>query len=104
MRDIVKQHKLAPQIRENDILDLIAGFYNSEQGVSLLQAWIKDPKGVHREANFTLKLNLLELQEILGTQTADLYGLPARSWPEIDPEKLGGEWTLLQGQIDLLWP
>ncbi len=27
-----------------------------------------------------------------------------RITPDIDPEKLGGEWTLLQGQIDLLWP
>ncbi|MBD3336916.1 MAG: hypothetical protein GF355_15495, partial [Candidatus Eisenbacteria bacterium] len=57
---------------------------------------------VHREAHFTLKLSLDELGNLLGGE-GDRYGWPAAPWAGAADAFRREEWTLLQGQIDLLW-
>lgn len=77
----------------------ICGFYNSDPGRALLESWRENPRGVQREVSFTMRLPLDELQRMLDRSDQD--GALIQSPQGVTD--LPDEWTLLQGQMDLLW-
>jgi ATP-dependent helicase/nuclease subunit A len=93
VEEIRRRHDLPAQVVEPEVLGWIASFFASTLGRSLLEAWERARDQVFREVPFTLRLPLRRLREILGEG-----GIP---WPE--EAHLEGDWTLLQGQMDLLW-
>jgi ATP-dependent exoDNAse (exonuclease V) beta subunit len=89
-----------PDLVAQEGLQWVCDFFNSESGRALLESWQEHPHDVQREVSFTLKLPLDDLQKMLaplGQDEALIQG------PKGVTGNLSGEWTLLQGQMDLLW-
>jgi hypothetical protein len=103
VRPLLQRHGHPASLAGTSSLAPVAGFFNSEPGRSLLDAWRDRPGDVHREANFTMRLPLARMREILRAASQGRDEL--MRWPSAaaEPEALEDEWTLLQGQIDLLW-
>jgi ATP-dependent exoDNAse (exonuclease V) beta subunit len=97
---ILHRYGFRPGLVAREGLQWVCDFYNSDPGRALLDSWREHPHDVQREVSFTLKLPLDDLQRMLAPAGGDEALIQG---PKGATGDLSSEWTLLQGQMDLLW-